>query len=162
MNFYCLNSFPDLDSRYIEEGLSATYSLHNSGSYTDIRAKTSFEDSKLFRDIKEHLGNATCMWAKYKPMSILDWHTDPGRKCSINIPIKANTSAKTYYRKRFGGAMYDIEEVKYIMFKPTVMDVTKPHCVFNGCDEERITLSISLISASFDRTVEFLKNYEFS
>lgn len=162
MNFYCLESFPELPAHYIEEGLSVDYALYNSGAHTDIRSKTSFENSSFFAALKENLGSVTCMWAKYRPMSILDWHTDPGRKCSINIPIKAHPSTKTYYRKRYAGAMYDVEEVKYIMLKPTIMDVTKPHCVFNVCNEERITLSISFINASFSQTVEFLRNYESS
>ena len=135
MNFYCLEHFPLLNQEYIQEGLSVEYKVYNSGAYTDIRAKTSFEDSKLISTIRENLGDVTCMWAKYNPMTILDWHTDPGRKCSINIPIKANPTAKTFYRKRFAGAIFDLEEVKYILGKPTVMDVLKPHCVYNGCEE---------------------------
>lgn len=157
MTFYCLEEFPDLSKHYIDEGLSAEYKLYNSGAYTDIRSKTSFEDSSFMALIRSNLGDVTCMWAKYRPMSILDWHTDPGRKCSINIPIKANPAAKTYFRKRYGGAMYDVQEVKYIMYKPTVLDVTKPHCVFNGCDEERIILSISPIKSTFIEVVEFLR-----
>ena len=158
MNFYCLEEYPFLNQDYVLEGFSAEYKVHNSGAYTDIRAKTSFENSNLISLMHRSLGEVTCMWAKYRPMSILDWHTDPGRKCSINIPIKADPTAKTYYRKRFAGAMFDIQEVKYILGKPTVMDVTKPHCVFNGCESERITLSISPIKASFTDTVEFLRS----
>jgi len=158
MNYYCLEEFPVLSESYIIEGLGAEYKLHNSGAHTDIRAKTSFDGSTFMALLRENLGDVTCMWAMYRPMSILDWHTDPGRKCSINIPVKAHPAAKTFYRKRFGGAMYDVEEVKYILGKPTVMDVTKPHCVFNGCNDERIVLSMSPIKASFSQTVDFLKN----
>jgi hypothetical protein len=158
MNYYCLESFPVLNASYINEALTAEYKLHNSGAYTDIRAKTSFDESAFMSLLRESLGDVTCMWAKYRPMSILDWHTDPGRKCSINIPVTSHPAAKTLYRKRYGGALYDVEEVKYILGKPTVMDVTKPHCVFNVCPEERIVLSISPIKAQFLQTIEFLKN----
>ena len=97
------------------------------------------------------------------PNSYYDWHTDIGRQCSLNWLIKTNDKALTLYRQHISAPegnksiMYDIQTVEYALYKPTLLDTTKEHCVINPSSEERIIFSLS-IKAPFEQAKEFFEH----
>lgn len=55
--------------------------------------------------------------------------------------------------------IWRLTELKYNSNKPTILNVTHPHCVYNNWPEERIILSLSLLEpTTYEEVVEFLKD----
>ena len=87
---------------------------------------------------------------------------DKGRRCAINWVIKTNPKALTLFRDNAEWqAIHKIEEVDYIMYKPTLINTMHRHCVINCYPEERIILSVSVNERySFDEVKEFLQSLD--
>lgn len=99
---------------------------------------------------------------KNLPMSYYDWHIDLRRQCSLNWLLQ-NTKGKAYYRKNANEAKgsksitYQLIQVEYSLYKPTLLDVTKEHCVINDNDQDRIIFSMS-IDAPFNEVYSYLSS----
>jgi len=165
-NYYCLEHFPDLSSRYIKEGMNATYKLNVSPN--DYRAGTMFNNSNFIRSLKNLIGDVSALWIKNPPNSLYDWHIDKNvRQCSINFPIN-DTGGRAFYRSKLyddvenKSLYYTLDEVKYILYKPTILNVKHEHCVMNMSNQERIILSLCVKEASYDETVAALKDVKIS
>jgi hypothetical protein len=158
--YYCFEDYPTLQSSFMSEGLSAEYKEHFHPH--DFRSPCSFGNTKFVRTLKQNIGEVTALWIKNPPNTLYNWHIDKDiRKCSINFVIKQSDKAVALYRK----PMYDVKEViyyktytvKYIIGKPTILNVKKEHCVINPSDEERIILSLCVRESSYEDTLNFMK-----
>lgn len=159
--YYCFEDYPTLPPPWFADGLNATYKEHFHPH--DFRGtKCSFNDSKFIQTLKENIGEVTALWIKNPANTLYNWHIDKDiRKCSINFVIKQSDKAMALYRK----PMYDVKEiiyyktqtVKYIIGKPTILNVKKEHCVINPSDEERIILSLCVRESSYEDTLNFMK-----
>jgi hypothetical protein len=144
---------------YRTEALHATYEL--SYKPNQLKAPSSFNSNPFIKMLQNKFGKCGGVYIKNAPWSYYDWHTDIGRQCSINWVIKTNARASTLYRTKIEAPdgqrsiMYDITEVNYTQFKPTILDTTKEHCVINPSDEDRIIFSLS-IDAPFQEVKEYL------
>jgi hypothetical protein len=53
--------------------------------------------------------------------------------------------------------MYKLDPVRYVLYKPTALNVTNEHCVVNNSEHDRIILSLSVHESTYEQTVEYLK-----
>ena len=168
MKFCHLTQFPEMHLRYIKEALNAEYKV--SYKPNQLSAPSSFNTDPFLHKLRlrwkgiygtDLTGRG--VYIKNLPHSYYDWHTDIGRECSINWVLKTNPKAMTLYRDHIpapegnNSFMYDIEEIDYTLYKPTLLDTTKEHCIINSSNDERIIFSLS-INAPFEQAKEFFSN----
>jgi len=143
--FFCLRNFPDLDSKYIEEGLNGKYNQNFKPHV--FRSWCTYDESDFAKELKFKFVNVRSTWLMNPPWTLYDWHTDVGRSCSINIPIKMPDRAAAYVKDQLVPEIktkyFKLTEVEYILNKPTILNVSQEHCVVNPTNETRIILSIS-------------------
>jgi len=158
--FYCLRNFPDLENEYVNQGLSATFTLKQPAPVI-FAAKANIENSYIYKILLSHTKIMEMNWLMFPAKSNYNWHTDRfGRNCAVNIPIRVPDDAKTFCREpMFHGAKepfiwYNVEQVEYIINKPTILNVKREHCVINSSNQDRIILSIS-----FDESYEIILDY---
>ena len=160
--FAQLSNLPKFPEHNIREALAATYT--QTYSPEQLRAFTSFNNTKFAQTLKGKFGVRGGLYMKNTPMSYYDWHIDMGRQCSLNWLIQ-NTEGKAFYRQNINPARgaksitYSLTQVQYTLYKPTLLDVTKEHCVINDTDRERIIFSMS-IDAPFNDVLEYLSNLQ--
>ena len=158
--YYCCEHFPDVDKVFVDQAVNGTYKQHYRPNY--YWAPSTFLLTKFVADMSRVLKVLTTCYVKNPPYFLYDWHIDdPQRNCSINIPLVASNNAHTFFRTHIKSNEYTLHEVKYIMFKPTVLNIKHEHCVINNSDSDRIVLNISL-KGSYKDTVDYLKNLQFS
>jgi hypothetical protein len=77
--------------------------------------------------------------------------------CIVLVPlITSIPEAIPEINKRV--VLYNVEEVVYNLYKPTLIDTTHEHCVINNSDESRIILSLTIWDTTYDEALFFLKN----
>lgn len=168
MKFHHLTNFPELHIKYIKEALNAEYTVNYKPN--QLSAPSSFNDDPFLHKMrlkfmaKYNRGmSGRGVYIKNLPHSYYDWHTDIGRECSINWVIKTNSRALTLYRDHIPAPegitsfMYDIQEIDYTLYRPTLLDTTKEHCIVNPGNDARIIFSLS-INAPFEQAKEFFSN----
>jgi len=163
--YYCFENYPTVHPSFMAEGLNAEYTEHFHPH--DFRSKCSFEYTDFMQTLRENIGEVTALWIKNPPNTFYNWHIDKDiRKCSINFVIKQSDKSLALFRK----PMYDTQQiiyyktqtVKYILGKPTILNVKKEHCVVNPSDEERIILSLCVRQSSYEDTLAFMKTLNLS
>jgi hypothetical protein len=154
-----ISDFSILPDSMIQEGLTGTYRKHQS-PYSFSANASQMKSSKFYQLLGNMFGELNVDYLKNEPNSLYDWHVDYNRSCSINWVIQTNTKAVTFFRTNYVKPFFwDLEEVKYELFKPTVLDTTKSHCVINNSNEERIILSLSIFKKNaYTEVVEYLQN----
>ena len=76
-----------------------------------------------------------------------------------------NNAGKAFYRENINPSIgsksitFNLTQVEYILYKPTLLDVTKHHCVINDTQEERVIFSMS-IDAPFADVNDYLSNLQ--
>lgn len=159
--YYCFENYPVLQSPLFADALNATYKEHFYPH--DFRGtKCLFSDTNFIKILKQNIGEVTALWIKNPPNTFYNWHVDNEmRQCSINFVIKQGDKAVALYRKpMYEGKQiiyYNTHTVKYIIGKPTILNVKEEHCVVNPCDEERIILSLCVRESSYQDTLKFMK-----
>jgi hypothetical protein len=160
--FKVLSNLPQFPEHCIREAYTAKYSQVYSPD--QLRAFSSFNNTKFVKVMQEKFGVRGGLYMKNTPMSYYDWHVDMGRQCSLNWVIK-NNAGKAFYRENINPSIgsksitFNLTQVKYILYKPTLLDVTKHHCVINDTEEERVIFSMS-IDAPFNDVSEYLSNLQ--
>jgi hypothetical protein len=160
-HFYCLENIPDLEEKYIKEGLTGHY--FETFKPHVFRAKCSYDESDFIKHLRSRFNNVRSTWLMNPPWSLYDWHIDILRNCSINIPIKTPSRAGAYYKSPLDGnsksLYHNLIEVKYLLYKPTILNTQKKHCVLNPTDETRIILSISIEdeNISYAEVLDYLR-----
>lgn len=158
--FKTLYNLPDFPNTCVKESMNARY--EQSYKPDQLRAFSSFNNTKFVKDLQNKFGKCGGLYMKNKPMTLYDWHTDIGRQCSVNWLI-LNEQGSAYYRDLipakdgFRSITYNLTAVEYKLYKPTILDVTKEHCVFNPTENDRIIFSLS-IDAPFDDVYSYLSS----
>jgi len=163
--YYTNLNLPPLDDQFISEALNQKFELIHEPSIL-ICASTTFHTTDFFKTITSKFRCGTRYFLN-PPHTIYDWHTDNKRSCAINWVIKTNKNCLTLYREAIPEAipeinkrvvLYNVEEVVYNLYKPTLIDTTHEHCVINNSDESRIILSLTIWNTTYDEALFFLKN----
>lgn len=160
MNYYCFEDSLEIDQVYVNEALAAQYTWSHRPH--QLRAFSSFNNSNIVKRIREEFGSDIGgLYLKNLPSSYYDWHVDIKRQCSLNWLITPPNGSLTLYRKLIDplegnkSIMYETQIVKYVPYKPTLLDVTKEHCVINHSNSERIIFSLSM-DIPFNTVKDFL------
>ena len=160
--YYCFDNYPSLSDRYVNEAIHSEYVEHYNPH--DYRSGCSFNNSNFIKILKQNIGDVSALWIKNPPNTIYDWHIDKNiRQCSINFVIKQSDNALALYREPISQEgtdkiiYYKSHTVRYVIGKPTVLNVKKEHCVINPTNEDRIILSLCVKQSSYKQTVDFMK-----
>jgi hypothetical protein len=164
-NLYtCFDNYPELCNSYIQEALSCNYTEHHRPH--DYRAGCSFNSSNFINILKNNIGDVSALWIKNPPNTIYDWHIDNNiRQCSINFVIQQSVNSIAMYREPIPQTgtdriiYYKIHKVKYVLYKPTVLNVKEEHSVINPSDQDRIILSLCVKESSYKQTVNFMNTF---
>ena len=151
--------FPTLPDFIIQEGLTGIYKKYQT-PYSFAAVASHIKNSNFYKALGNTFGEISVDYFKNEPNSLYDWHVDYKRSCSINWVIKTGPGALTFFKTNYVKPFFwDLEKVHYELYKPTVLDTTKNHCVINNSDEERIILSISIFKKnSYIEVVDYLQN----
>lgn len=158
--FAQLLNLPQFPQECIREAYTAKYT--QTFNPDQLRAFSSFNNTQFVKDLESKFGKCGGLYMKNLPMSYYDWHIDMRRQCSINWLLK-NTGGRTFYRKNLNvlkgnkSITYRLTRVEYTLYQPTILDVTKEHCVINDNDEERIIFSMS-VDAPYEEVYNYLSN----
>lgn len=159
--FACLHNLPKFPQKCIEEALKANYTQVYKPDL--LRAFSSFNNTSFVRNLQDRFGKCGGMYLKNMPMTYYDWHIDMNRTCSINW-LLTNTGGSALYREHIPSnegksITYKISKVEYELHKPTMLDVTKEHCVINDTHEERIIFSLSF-TAPYNEVYNYLSSID--
>jgi hypothetical protein len=151
--------FSILPDPMIQEALTGNYKKHQT-PYSFAANANQMKASNFYKKLEDSFGEINVDYLKNEPNSLYDWHVDYNRSCSINWVIQTNPKAVTLFRtNHLKPFFWDIEEVQYELYKPTVLDTTKSHCVINNYFEERIILSLSIFKKNaYNEVVNYLQN----
>lgn len=165
-----LTTLPPLDDIYVQAGLSSVYTLKDYPHIYHAPA-TLFKEGAFFKTMVKRFGDANAVYLKNPPHSCYNWHQDVIRLSAFNWLVKHPVGAATYFSYPYDAdgltaertaagrdSLYvNLEKIDYSPDYPVVLDVRGTHGVFNDTDEERIILSLSIYSATFDEVAEFVK-----
>ena len=160
--FAQLSNLPQFPEECIREALTANYT--QTFDPDQLRAFSSFNNTNFVKEMESRFGKCGGLYMKNLPMSYYDWHIDMRRQCSINWLIR-NQNGKAFYRKNVNvdrgskSITYRLTRVEYTLYKPTILDVTKEHCVINDNDQERIIFSMS-VDAPFQEVYTYLSSLD--
>jgi len=155
----CFSNFPILPNSIIEEANNSNYKKCEH-PYSFSAVAMAIRDTVFYKNLSSVFGDISADYIKNEPNSLYDWHTDFNRSCSVNWVIKTSPSAFTFFRSnRREPFFWDLEQVKYDLYKPTVLDTTKNHCIINNHHKERIIMSISIYKKkAYNDVVDYFKN----
>lgn len=161
--YHCFDNYPSLNQLTIQEGSNAVFT---ETYYPHVyKANCSFSNSNFIKTLKQNLGQITALWLQNPPNTLYDWHIDYDiRQCSINFEIKENNNAMALFREPINKSKiyYNVHKVKYVIGKPTVLNVKNHHCVLNNSNEPRIILSLCVHQSSYKETVDYMKTLNIS
>ena len=154
-----LYNLPALPAYVIQEALESTF-IPKQQPYNYSAVATAMMDTVFYKDLVNVFGKVDCDYLQNKPNSLYDWHTDLNRTCAINWVIKTNPGALTLIRYEYSKPFFwNLEQVQYELYKPTVLNTGKFHCVINNYNDDRIILSMSIYSKNgYTDVVEYLQN----
>ena len=163
-NAYSLFShLPNLNISYLEEAQRSKFTrpfVNETLRFPDV-ARSSFEDTKFIKDLAEHFGHARAYYLKNDPQSCYHWHTDLKRKTAINFLLNDVGNAVTFFKGEDDGLYSSIVKVPYELYRPTVLDSSIFHTVFNYSDEIRYILSVGFDpGVTYSQVCDFLNNYQ--
>lgn len=154
-----LYNLPSLPDHIIQEALDSSYTPKQQ-PYNYSAIATAMMNTEFYKNLSSVFGKVDCDYLQNKPNSLYDWHTDLNRTCAINWPIKTNPGALTLIRYEYNKPFFwNLEQVQYELYKPTILNTEKFHCVINNHTDDRIILSISIQSKNgYNEVVEYLQN----
>jgi hypothetical protein len=154
---HLLYNLPDLTSEIVNEALTNEY-RQIERPYGLISESLTMSQTKFAKNLENKFGSARVGFLKMRP-GYYDWHRDDFRNCAINWLVTPSPKALTLHRTNQDKIFWwDIEEVKYIPLKPTLLDVTQEHCVINNSSDERIILTLSIRGFSYADVLPYLMN----
>ena len=162
--YYCCEHLPEIDQSIVSEALATEYVKTSQPNEFVAPAISSFAQTHFFNKLRADLKCSYPMYKKTPSNTLYDWHMDgkldnPNRrKCSINIPLMFAEHAGVFFRTAREGTFYDVHRAKYVLYKPTLLNVSHEHCVINDSDSDRIVLNLSINYFSYTDTVEYFKN----
>jgi hypothetical protein len=159
-NYHKIINLPKLDDCFIQEALTNDYRLVLKPDSYRADA-TLFNNSNFAKLVTNQFDIVDAVYLKTNPMTLYDWHVDKNRTCSLNWVIKTNSKAMTLYRESVTGLYWNIDEVEYDLYKPTLLNTKVEHCVINNFPEDRIILSMSFWHP-YETVLSFLKDLSFT
>jgi hypothetical protein len=167
IKYHHLTDYPILPNFYIQEALDAKVEI--SRRPVQYRAESTFKHSTFFKQVEQHFQKKCVAWYYItKPKTYFDWHVDANRNFAINWMIKEASNAASFFRNpieevinpHIDPLIFDLEEIPYTLGKPTVLNTSCHHCVFNNSDETRIILSMSVSDIDFETGLAYLKRLQ--
>ena len=158
--FYTCEKSAPVDYKYVEEALACTYQKTHYPNVFRATTKCSFEYSEFFKKLKQDLNcHHRPLYLKWPANTLYDWHTDGwNRKVSLNIPLVSSDKSLTFCRTPNDGTFYNVYQVKYSMYLPTILNVKHEHCVINYSNEDRYVINISFLDTEYETVLEYFKN----
>jgi len=159
--FYHLD-LPPLPNFFINEGITGDYAVTLRPNL--YWCKSSFFTSDFFKLLQKEFGEENCSVKYYvnPPNSYYDWHKDLKRGFGINWVVKTNPHALTLYREPMPLGdekfMYNITEIDYRGFAPTIINGKVEHCVINNFNDTRYIMSLSVVGTPYEDALPFFKN----
>ena len=162
--YYCCEHLPDIGQTIVGEALTTEYVKTSQPNEFVATVMSSFAQTHFFKQLRADLKCSYPMYKKTPSNTLYDWHVDglpdnlSRRKCSINIPLTVSEHAGVFFRTALEGTFYNVHRAKYVLYKPTLLNVSHEHCVINDSDSDRIVLNLSINYFSYTDTVEYFKN----
>jgi hypothetical protein len=157
---------PDLPQHYADEAVKlAEYTTYHVVPVSGIKvnttqAKTSFENTNFIKNLREKFGHARTHYLRVDGMHSYDWHVDSARCAGIIFLLNDVGNAVTLFKEQIDERNSRIVKVPYTLLQPTLLDVTKSHCVINLSDQPRYALTVGFdLGVSYQQVKEFLTNY---
>jgi len=173
--FFHLSNFPDLDQKYINEGLNAVYpDLSKFATYPKdalvpriISTPSSFQKTDFFKILEKQFGDISCVYIRNFPLSNYDWHCDLLTNVNINFILHENKSSFVLFREqihKFSHVQHTINQAIYNPLKPTIIDTQVQHCVINLDNEYRYILNLGFLNKEikYQDVKDFLVNFPIS
>lgn len=170
--FFNLSNFPNLDQKYIDEGLYSEYPeltkfkppFPNGKVPKIISIPSSFKETDFFKILEKQFGDISCVYIRNFPWSTYDWHCDILTNVNINFILHDNKNSLVLFRDRiseYSAIQYNIRQAVYCPFKPTIFNTQVQHCVINLNDDHRYILNLGFLnkSVSYQDVKEFLTNF---
>ena len=154
---------PNLNNNYLEEARKSNFirPFLDETPMLPYVARSSFEDTKFIKDLEEYFGHARAYYLKTDPQSCYHWHTDLKRKTAINFLLNDVGNAITFFKGEDDGRYSSIVKVPYELYRPTVLDSSIFHTVFNYSNETRYVLSVGFeVGVTYTQVCDFLNNYQ--
>ena len=172
---HCFDHLPDLPDEIVQEGLNGQYEVIEVPNVIRCIPKA-FHDTDFYKNFVSNLGRTNAVYLKNYSHSAYNWHRDMNRQCAVNWVIKTSPGAATYFAQPYDDdklnynrvrdnkqiLFLQLEEVKYKILKPVIINTAYNHSVFNNSPEERIILSLVPFEASFDEVKNYLENLSIS
>jgi len=169
--FFSFTNIPALTSDVIQEAFTTEYFLFKDPHVLRAKADT-FKKTNFYKKFSEHFGESHVGYLKNFPMMLYDWHIDIRRSCAINWVIKSGPRAATFHRDMYNNdcltkdrlekdikpLFWNLTEVEYKQYFPTLVRTSIEHCVVNNDPEERIVLSLTPKNGSYEEIKDFLLN----
>jgi len=154
---------PNLNNSYLEEARRSNFIrpfLDETLRFPEV-AKSSFENTKFIKDLSEQFGHARAYYLKNDPQSCYDWHIDKKRKTAINFLLNDVGNAVTFFKGEDDGLYSSIVKLPYELYRPTLLDSSIFHTVFNYSDKTRYILSVGFeVGVTYTQVCDFLNNYQ--
>jgi hypothetical protein len=157
--FYTCDKIAPIDYKYVEEALSSTYRKIQNPNIFVSNTRCSFEYSEFFKKLKRDLNCHRPLYLKWPANMLYDWHIDGWtRKVSLNIPLVSSDKSLTFFRTPNEGTFYNLHQVNYSMYLPTILNVKHEHCVINYSNEDRYVINMSFLVSDYETVLEYFKN----
>lgn len=142
-NSLTLTNIPGVPESFVREGTDSNGYFYQTTPHIIKKPCTLFQNTKINKILQEEFGTVYVNYIKNPPNSLYDWHRDIKRLWSLNWIVKADISAKAFFRhNNIHKLFWDLEEINYSKDHPTILDTQQEHCVINSHNEERIILSL--------------------
>jgi len=169
--FYHLNNLPELPQHFVEQALvEENYQITLTPNLYESKIFGWYQTDFLKSLVSHFNTKCTAAFILNPPNSYYKWHTDWGRHCALNWLIKTNPKAGAFYKEPIPEAMptdrdphyYNLIEVDYTLYKPTLLNTDLSHCVMNNYNDSRIIFTTNIFDVSYADVLDFLKNLNIS
>ena len=171
--FFSFANLPALTSDVIQDALTAEYEISEMPSLLRAEANL-FKQTDFYKKFDQHFGKCGAYYLKNYPMMLYDWHIDRNRTCAVNWVIKSGPRSATFHRDTYQNDLltknrleknlkilfWDLTEIEYRQYYPTLIRTDIEHCIVNNDPEDRIILSLSTLNGGYEEVKDFLLNQQ--
>jgi hypothetical protein len=164
--FQKLSCYPVIPGFIVQEALGAEYKLSQNPKLYKCDT-SSFRQTDFFDSVQRHFKkNCGARYYLTHPNSYYGWHVDGNRQFAINWVIKDTPCSFCFFKEpiieaitpNFHPLFYNLIQVDYDLYKPTIINTSLEHCVINNYNDRRIILSMTVPGVSFEEGVEYFSN----
>lgn len=99
-----------------------------------------FANNSFINDLLNYADYCSISILKVAPKHCMNWHIDPKRQCSINIPIHGLEESYTFFGEKVAEDHLPIYLVDYSIGVPVLLNTQEEHTVINYSDKPRYIL----------------------